>query len=124
LWPSLKLIHGRVRHLQSQGMVEKGNFLLEKKLGAWMEQNKSKSWTVGLNYIIFVMNSSICRATNKSPYEVVFGMNSHCESPWMDHLFRDNTSSMYEEDLAEFIQIDQDNGDIMQEDSINFNNSS
>ena len=34
IWPSLKLIKGRPRHPQSQGMVEKGNDILEKRIGA------------------------------------------------------------------------------------------
>ena len=59
IWPSLKLIKGRPRHPQSQGMVEKGNDILEKRIGAWMEQNGT-TWTVGLNYVIFIMNNSIC----------------------------------------------------------------
>lgn len=108
MWPSLKLINGRPRHPQSQGLVEKGNDILEKKIGAWMEQNSTKTWTVGLNYIIFTMNNSICRATNKTPYEIVFGMHPHCENAWMDHFFGSN-AYINEEDLIEFIQIDQDN---------------
>ena len=111
MWPSLKLIHGRVRHPQSQGLVEKGNAMLEKKIGIWMEQNNTQNWTVGLNYILFTMNNSICRATNKSPYEIVFGMHPHCENMWMGHLFGNNVS-MNEEDLNELIQIDQNNIDL------------
>src|SRR6266508_1430908 len=61
LWPGLKLINGRTRHQQSQGLVERANSILEKKIGAWMEQNKSKNWTICLNYIVFIMNNTICR---------------------------------------------------------------
>src|SRR6266498_5700121 len=32
LWPGLKLINGRPRHPQSQGLVERANSILEKKL--------------------------------------------------------------------------------------------
>ncbi|GBC52214.1 KRAB-A domain-containing protein 2-like [Rhizophagus irregularis DAOM 181602=DAOM 197198] len=72
LWPGLKLVNGRPRHPQSQGLIERANSILEKKIGMWMEQNNSINWTLCLNYVIFTMNNTICRATNKTPYEIVF----------------------------------------------------
>jgi hypothetical protein len=106
LWPSLKLVNGRPRHPQSQGMVERGNSILEKKLGSWMEQHNTKNWTLGLNHVVFVMNNLVCRATNKTPFEMVFGMHPHCDNMLMEHIFGEN-NCMYEEDLPGNIQIDQ-----------------
>ncbi|CAG8459887.1 5633_t:CDS:1, partial [Dentiscutata heterogama] len=37
LWPSVKIINGRPRHPQSQGLVERANGILEQKLGKWRE---------------------------------------------------------------------------------------
>ncbi len=102
LWPGLKLINGRPRHPQSQGLVERANSILEKKIGAWMEQNKSKNWTICLNYIVFIMNNTICRATNKTPYEIVFGMHPHNDKVWVEHLFG-NENCIDEEELENII---------------------
>jgi len=37
LYPKTMIINGRPRHPQSQGLVEKGNDILETKLSAWLE---------------------------------------------------------------------------------------
>ena len=115
LWPDLKLVNGRPRHSQSQGLVERGNSILEKKIGAWMEQNHSRNWTVYLNYIIFIMNNTICRATSKTLYEIVFGMHPHSDNIWVEKLF-DNNYIIDEEQLQESINIEQE--DILQHFSI------
>ena len=48
LWPDLKLVHGRPRHPQSQGSVEKANDEVHRLLVSWMRDNNSTSWTQGL----------------------------------------------------------------------------
>ena len=40
LYPKIVIINGRPRHPQSQGLVEKGNDILEMKLSAWLEDNR------------------------------------------------------------------------------------
>jgi hypothetical protein len=107
IWPGLKIIHGRPRHPQSQGLVERGNGILEKKIGIWMETKNDQSWTTALNYIIYTMNNSVCRATNKTPYQIVFGMQPRCDDIWIEHFFKDN-SVVHEDELTEKIQIDQE----------------
>jgi hypothetical protein len=107
LWPGLKLVNGRPRHPQSQGLIERANSILEKKIGAWMEENNSRNWTIYLNYIIFVMNNTICRATDKTPYEIVFGMHPHNDAMWIGHLFG-NENYIDEEQLLENINIEQE----------------
>ena len=42
VWPGCKLVHGRARHSQSQGGIERLNRTVEDKLGKWMPENKSK----------------------------------------------------------------------------------
>jgi hypothetical protein len=42
LWPGLKLVHGKLRHSQSQGSVERYNQDVRDMLVAWMLDNKTK----------------------------------------------------------------------------------
>ena len=58
LWPDLKLVHGRPRHPQSQGSVEKANDEVHKQLVSWMRDNNSTNWTQGLRFVQFQKNSS------------------------------------------------------------------
>jgi len=51
LYPKTMIINGRPRHPQSQGMVEKGNDILETKLSAWLEDNKRNDWSFGLQMV-------------------------------------------------------------------------
>jgi transposase InsO family protein len=52
LWPSTKIINGRPRHPQSQGLIEKGNDVLEVKLSSWLEENRRNDWSTGLPFVI------------------------------------------------------------------------
>jgi hypothetical protein len=40
-----KLIYGRPRHPQSQGLIEQANGTIEKMIASAMEQNQTKEWT-------------------------------------------------------------------------------
>jgi len=48
LWPGTRIINGRPRHPRSQGLVEKGNDILENKLSAWFKANNCEDWSMGL----------------------------------------------------------------------------
>ncbi len=52
LWPGLKIINGRPRYPQSQGLIERGNATLQSKLSKWMEDNKSTEWSVGIPLVL------------------------------------------------------------------------
>ncbi|XP_051163768.1 KRAB-A domain-containing protein 2-like [Leptopilina boulardi] len=41
IWPHCKIVHGRPRHPQSQGSVERSNADVENMIQAWMVDNKS-----------------------------------------------------------------------------------
>ena len=73
LWPDLKLVHGRPRHPQSQGSVEKANDEVHKQLVYWMRDNNSTNWTQGLRFVQFQKNSSHHSRLNMSPCEAVYG---------------------------------------------------
>ena len=55
-----------------QGSVQRGNGILERKLDALMEQNQSIDWVIALKLTLWAKNNTICRATRKTPYELVY----------------------------------------------------
>jgi IS30 family transposase len=58
MWPELKLVHGRPRHPQSQGSVERSNGEVKKLLGTWIRQNKSLKWSIGIKFVQLQYNST------------------------------------------------------------------
>ena len=42
MWPELVIVHGKPRHPQSQGSVERSNGDIHDMLTAWMRDNESK----------------------------------------------------------------------------------
>ena len=44
MWPDLVVVHGKPRHSESQGGIERYNRTVVEKLGNWMKQNKSCAW--------------------------------------------------------------------------------
>jgi len=53
MWPSLVMVHGKPRHPQSQGSVERANGDIKDMLVAWMGDNKTNDWTIGLKFVQF-----------------------------------------------------------------------
>ena len=51
MWDIAKIVHGKPRHSQSQGSVERANQDVEKMLATWMEQNETNNWPEGLRFI-------------------------------------------------------------------------
>lgn len=47
-WPDLIIINGRPRHPQSQGLVERGNAVVQKMIGKWKETHNSDDWPSAL----------------------------------------------------------------------------
>ncbi|KAK7096975.1 hypothetical protein V1264_004017 [Littorina saxatilis] len=102
MWPGMVIIHGRPRHPQSQGCVERGNGNLEIKLGKWMDEHGSE-WTKGLKFVVHAINTSISDTTGKSPYQLVFGQPPRTNSSLWQELSRQGI--LYEQDLPEdFLQ--------------------
>ena len=48
-WPGLKMVHGKPRHSQSQGSVERANRDIENLLACWQAENDSTNWAQALN---------------------------------------------------------------------------
>lgn len=74
LWPELKIVHGKPRHSQSQGSVERANQDIENMIGSWMKDNDSTKWSEGLRYVQFMKNRAYHSGIKQSPYKALFGM--------------------------------------------------
>lgn len=70
MWLQLKIVHGKPRHSQSQGSVERANRDVQDILRAWMSDNKSNKWSEGLRFCQFQKNSSYHSGIKQSPFEV------------------------------------------------------
>lgn len=74
LWPELKILHGKPRHSQSQGSVERANQDIENMIGSWMKDNVSTKWSEGLRYVQFMKNRAYHSGIKQSPYKALFGI--------------------------------------------------
>ena len=69
----IKVLNGRPRHPQTQGLVEKYNSTLKRKLQAWIQDSGGcRHWAQALLEIALPMNHQIHSATGESPYQVGF----------------------------------------------------
>jgi transposase InsO family protein len=103
LWPSVKIINGRPRHPQSQGLVERANGTLQQRLGKWREYSGRNDWSYGLRLVVMSMNNSICRSHKKTPFELVYGGQPRGNCSLIDELF--GRGIYNEEDIPETIKI-------------------
>jgi len=69
----LKIVHGKPRHRQSQGSVERANQDIQNILTAWMQTNNSKSWSEGLRFVQLTKNRAFHSGIKRSPYQSMFG---------------------------------------------------
>ena len=65
------------RHPQSQGLVEEGNSVMERKLRALMAERETRECSLFLLEISPAMNSEIHRSLRLTPYEIVFNQHMH-----------------------------------------------
>lgn len=70
----IKILNGRPRHPQTQGLVEQANGVMKTKLRCWLEEHEDQGWTDALPDIVLAMNrQSHTSLGGKMPYEVFFG---------------------------------------------------
>ncbi|XP_072392374.1 KRAB-A domain-containing protein 2-like [Diabrotica undecimpunctata] len=79
MWDELKIVHGKRRHSQSQGSVERANQDIEKMLATWLETNKTSHWSEGIKFIQFMKNRAYHSGISCSPYEALFGFKAKVE---------------------------------------------
>ena len=53
---SLKIVHGKPRHSQSEGSVERANRDIEDMLVTWLQSNSTTHWGDGLRFIQIMKN--------------------------------------------------------------------
>ena len=73
MWPELKIVHGKPRHSQSQGSVERANQDIENMLTTWMQDEKNRHWSQGLRFVQLMKNRAYHSGIKMSPYEALFG---------------------------------------------------
>ncbi len=73
MWPQLSIVHGKPRHSQSQGSVERANQDVEGMIQAWMADNESNQWGEGLRFVQMQKNNSYHQGIKQSPFEAMFG---------------------------------------------------
>lgn len=87
IWPELKIVHGRVRHPQSQGSVERLNKVIKPLLRGWCETNKIhvQNWHIGCSFVQWYINTKVNRTRGVAPYYAVVGQPPICglRSRWL-----------------------------------------
>ena len=73
-WPGMKIVHGKPRHPQSQGSVERSNQVVRDMAIAWMADNNTTAWSEGLRFIQSKKNKAIHAGIKTSPYQAMFGV--------------------------------------------------
>ncbi|KMQ82993.1 krab-a domain-containing protein 2-like protein [Lasius niger] len=79
-WPELKIVHGKPRHSQSQGSVERANRDIENMLASWMKDNNTTKWSNGVRFVQFMKNRALHSGIKQSPYKAMFGI----AKSWID----------------------------------------
>jgi hypothetical protein len=75
MWPDLLIVHGKPRHPQSQGSVERLNCDVKDMLIAWLGDNNSTDWPLGLKFVQFSKNISYHSGIQQTPYKALFGVS-------------------------------------------------
>ena len=75
IWPSLLTVNGRPRYSQSQGLVERGNSVVQQLLGKWLSTNNSSDWLSDLGPVMSAINTGVAKSRSKTPFEIVFGQH-------------------------------------------------
>ena len=74
LWPGCKIVHGKPRHPESQGSVERVNREIKKVLSSLMRTAQDPCWIKYVNQAQHSVNTSPhSTLENRSPYRVLFG---------------------------------------------------
>ena len=76
LWPECKIVHGKPRHPQSQGSVERANADIRDMTVTWMHENSCKVWQVGIKFVQFQKNLSYHSVIKRTPYKAMFGVEA------------------------------------------------
>ena len=67
------IVHGKPRHPQSHGSVERANGDCITRLHLWMSDNKTTKWSLGLKFVQISKNNSYHSTIKCSPFYATFG---------------------------------------------------
>ncbi|XP_071050741.1 uncharacterized protein [Onthophagus taurus] len=109
MWNEPKIVHGKSRHSQSQGSIERANQDIEKMLSTWLETNKTTKWSEGLKFIQFVKNRAHHSGINQSHYEGMFGCKAKVGLKTFLPAFDTLSKITREEDLESILKQQYDN---------------
>ena len=73
MWPGMKPVHGKPRHFQSEGTVERSNQDIRDMVVAWMSDNNTITWSERLRFIQSKKNRVLHSDIKTSLYEAMFG---------------------------------------------------
>ena len=110
MWPGMKLVHGKPRHSQSQGSVERSNQDVRDMMAAWMSDNNTKTWSEGLRFSQSKKNRAVHSGIKTSPYEAMFGTAQRIglgDSPLTEDMY---SSIKTEEELEQLFNAAMNNG--------------
>jgi hypothetical protein len=87
MWSDIKVVHGKPRHSELQGSVERANQAIENMLATWTETNNTTKWSEGLQFVQAMKNRAYHEGIKCSPYEAMFGVSmklgiASCVIPW------------------------------------------
>lgn len=58
MWSIVKIVHGKIRHSQSQGSVERANQDIESMIATWMGTVKTTKWSKFLTFMQSMKNGA------------------------------------------------------------------
>ena len=67
------IVHGKPRHPQSQGSVERANSDVKDMLTAWISDNNTTDWAIGLKFVQFQKNNSHHTGIKQTPFAALLG---------------------------------------------------
>ncbi|CAF0914883.1 unnamed protein product [Brachionus calyciflorus] len=95
-----KVVHGRPRYPQSQGLVEQSNGTLERMMSAMMTQFNTDNWVKLLPKIMYNLNTQESSSTKFMPFEIVYNIKTNIgkNKKYVDLLVKENME--YEIDIS------------------------
>ena len=73
MWEDLKIVHGKPRHPPFQGSVARANGNIKDMLAAWMGDNNTNDWIVGIKFVNFMKHSAHHAGIQRSTGKAMFG---------------------------------------------------
>ncbi|KAL4092220.1 hypothetical protein QTP88_026758 [Uroleucon formosanum] len=72
-WEGVKIVHGKPRHSQCQGSIERANQGLQNILRAMMLDKNTTKWSEALPFVQFSKNTAYHEGIKQTLYEAMFG---------------------------------------------------